>query len=485
MARRALVASFGALITYGSSGYNSIVQRSPDGQVGVRKTLIVPATSRLRLLVCISLLAGLFTPITSAVAQTSSATKETKPEAASDVANSQSEELANSQSAELKSLYEAHQWFKLRDAVPAKRASAFYRGVAAAAFNHVKQAEQNLKSFVDSAPESEQASDARAILIYIYQRAGRYGQAVAEIEKALAVKPDDAGLKNARALFGALSQYPEQSVVERRFSRIRYSMKGGNMFVPVQINRKSASYVVDTGANFSLISEAEAKRLGLTIHESGGSQIGDAAGAGVDVRIAVADQLTVGRIRLRHVSFFVVRDDQQPFVDLPSGERGVLGLPVLLAFETLRWKQDGTFEVGFAPGSTKGSKANVCFEGANLITEGEFRQSRINVFLDTGATRTRALPLFAREFAGFIHEFGRKGSDRVTGVGSSVAVDAVVLPELALRIDGFDAVLRPAQVLLQEPTSDSRWWHVWIGMDLLNQARVVTLDLRSMRLALE
>ncbi len=445
------------------------------------KTLIVPSISRLRLLVCISLLAWLFTPIISPLAQTNSATKTTKREAA----NGQSVELADSQGAKLKSLYEAHQWFKLRDAVQAERASAFYRGVVAAAFNDVKQAEQNLKSFIESQPESEQASDARAILIYIYQRAGRYGQAVAEIEKALAVKPDDAGLKNARALFGALSQYPEQSVVERRFSRIRYRMKGGNLFIPVKVNQKSANYLVDTGANFSLISEAEAKRLGLTIHGSGGSTMGDAAGAAVDIRIAVADQLTIGRIRLRHVSFFVVPDDQQPFVDLPSGERGVLGMPVLLTLQTLRWKQDGTFEVGFAPGSRKGPKANLCFEGSNLITEGEFRRSRINVFLDTGATRTRALPLFAKEFAGFINEFGRKGSDRVTGVGSSVEVDAITLPELTLRINGFDAALRPAQVLLQETTSDSRWWHIWIGLDLLNQARMVTLDLRSMRLALE
>jgi hypothetical protein len=425
------------------------------------------------MLVCISLLAWLFTPITSLVAQTNRTTKPTKRDA------------ANSQNAELKSLYEAHQWFKLRDAVQAKRASAFYRGVIASAFNDVKQAEKNLKSFIKSAPQSEQVSDARALLIYIYQRAGHYRQAFSEIERALAVKPDDAGLKNARALFSALSQYPEQSIVEHRFSRIRYSMKGGNMFIPVEVNLKSANYVIDTGANFSLISEAEAKRLGLTIHESGGSRMGDAAGASVDVRIAVADQLTVGSIRLKHVSFFVVRDDQQPFIDLPSGERGVLGLPVLLAFQTLRWKQEGTFEVGFPPGSRKGPKSNICFEGANLIVEGEFRQSKINVFLDTGATRTRVLSLFAKEFASFINEFGRKGSDRVTGVGGSLEVDVITLPELALRISGFAAVLAPAQVLLKDTTSDSRWWHVWGGLDLLNQARVVTVDLKSMRLDLE
>ena len=435
--------------------------------------MIVPSISKLRLMVCISLLAWLFTPLTSPVAQTNRAAKTTKRDA------------ANSQNAELKSLYEAHQWFKLRDAVQAKRASAFYRGAVAAVFNHVKQAEKNLKSVIKSAPRSERASDARALLIYTYQRAGHYRQAFSEIESALAVKPDDAGLKNARALFGALSQYPEQSVVERRFSRIRYSMKGGNLFIPAEVNGKSGNYIFDTGANFSLISEGEAKRLGLTIHESSGHEVGDSAGVNIDTRIAVADQLRVGNVRLRHVAFFVVGDDQQPFIDLPSGERGLLGLPVILAFQTLRWEQKGTFEIGFPPGARKGPKSNICFEGANLIVEGEFRQSKINVFLDTGAIRTRALPLFAREFADFVNESGRKDTTRVTGVGGSVEVDAITLTELALRINGFSLVLRPAQVLLKETTSDSRWWHIWIGLDLLNQARVVTIDFKSMTLALE
>jgi hypothetical protein len=212
--------------------------------------------------------------------------------------------------------------------------------------------------------------------------------------------------------------------------------------------------------------------------------VGDSAGASLDVRIAVADQLTIGRIRFTHVSFLVMRDDQQPFKDLPAGERGVLGLPVLKALQTLRWNREGTFEIGFA-GSKKNAKSNICFEGSNLIIEGQFRQSRINVFLDTGATRTRVLPLFAKEFPAFINESGRKGSDRVTGVGSSVEADVITLPALSFRIGGFDAVLQPAQILLKDTTSDTRWSHVWAGLDLLNQARVVTLDFKSMTLALE
>jgi predicted aspartyl protease len=435
--------------------------------------LIIASISRFCLIVCLCYAAPLCAPMALSVVQTDNSTKTTQRDA------------VNSQNAEVKSLYELHQWFKLRSAVKATKASAFYRGAVASAFNDVKQAEKNLQSVITSAPRSEQASEAHKLLTYVYQRAGRYRQALSEVEAALATEPNKVSLINARALFSALSQFPEQSIAKRRFSRTRYSMKDGNLFLPVEINGRSAKYIADTGANFSIISEAEAKRLGLTIHGSGGSKVGDSAGVNIDVRLAVADQLTVGHVRLRHVIFFVMRDDQQPFVNLACGERGVLGLPVLLAFQTLRWKREGTFEIGFASGLSSHRKSDICFEGAQPVIEAEFRGSKINIFLDTGATKTRVLPLFAREFAGFVEEFGGKDSARVTGVSGSVEVDAITLPELTFRISGFDAALRPAQVLLKETTSDSRWWHVWIALDLVNQARVVTIDFESMRLALE
>jgi predicted aspartyl protease len=424
-------------------------------------------------MVCLSDGALLSAPLTRRSAQTLKEKEATKRDA------------FNNRIAELRALYEAHQWFKLRDAVQATDAPVFYRGAVAAAFNDIKQAEKSLQAVINSAPQAGLVSEARELLINTYMRAGLYRQSLSETEQARVLKPNDNGLKNARILFSTFSQYPEQTVSARRFSELRYAMKEGNLFIPVKVNGKQASYIVDTGANFSLISETEAKRLGLNISERSGARIGDSSGLDLDFRVAVADRLTVGRMRLRHVPFFVMRDDQQPFVDLPAGERGIIGLPVLLAFQTVRWNREGKFEIGFAPRATPTRKSNLCFEGLQPIVEAEFRQSKINIFLDTGATHTRALPLFAREFAAFVNEAGKKGSQRVTGVGGSVDVETIRLPELRLRINGSEVALSPAEVLLRETASGLSWSHVWAGMDLLNQARVVTLDFKSMTLTLE
>jgi predicted aspartyl protease len=321
-------------------------------------------------------------------------------------------------------------------------------------------------------------------IIRVYQRTGRYCQAVSQIDVMTKTRPKRADLKNARALFAAFAQYPEQSVTSHHPSSVRYRMKDGIVSIPVSVNHRPVTCLVDTGANFSLLSESEARRLGLVVHNSGGHQTTDAAGLQVGVRIAIADRLEVGHFQLRNVPFIAMGDNQGPFPDLPEGKRGAIGLPVLLAFQTMRWDSKGNFEIGFASVSQNGMKSNMCFEGVQPF-EAEFRQKTIQALLDTGAGVTRALPLFARDFANFTHESGQEEPQQVTGMAGSVKVDVVTLPELTLRVGGFNAVLHPAQVLLKETTSDIGWCHVWIGMDMLNQVCRVTLDFKSMRITLE
>jgi hypothetical protein len=385
----------------------------------------------------------------------------------------------------LEQLFDTHQWFKLHDLIKKTNRPAFYQGAVAYAFNDSGQAEKNLAAAIDSASSPERVFDARTMLINLYMRNGRYRLALSETEKQLAIKPDHSGLKNAHALLRGLSQGPEMEISQRSASKINYTLKLGNLFVPVKVNGKEGNYLLDTGANFSLISEGEAKRMGLTLLPSQGHKIEGSAGAEVDFRIAIADRLSVGEYSFRNVPFLVVGDDQQPFVELLMGERGLLGLPLILAFRTIRWSQPGSFELGFAPGVRHSQISRLCFDGLQPVIEGEFQQKMINVFLDTGATRTRILPLFAKDFSSFLKEFGKKGSEKVTGVGGSIEVDSFNLPLVTLRIGGFDATLRYTPVLLKETTSDSRWWHVWVGMDLLNQARAVTIDFTSMMLLLE
>jgi hypothetical protein len=73
----------------------------------------------------------------------------------------------------------------------------------------------------------------------------------------------------------------------------------------------------------------------------------------------------------------------------------------------------------------------------------------------------------------------------VTGVGHSVDVQSIDLPELMLRIGGVEMALHPAHVLVNETTAAGQRDHGNLGLDLLGQAQTTAIDFRSMTLALK
>jgi len=391
---------------------------------------------------------------------------------------------ADQRAAEFKTLYDSHDWFQLRGAVRAGKAPAFYQGVMACAFNHLKDCEGSLRFAIQSAPQSDEAYKAHEVLDYAYQRAGDYRRAFSEVNELLKAKPDAADVQNARNFYAGFSRYPDQTVTASRASKVPYRIDDGNMFIPVTINGKSANYMIDTGANLSTISESEAKRLGMTIHGMTAKGY-DATGGEVAFRTAVADRLQVGNFRLRNVAFLVIGDDQQVFVGTAQDQRGILGLPVLLALQTVRWRRDGTFEVGVQLKTNGVRTPNLCFEGGDMVTQAEFGKRKISLQVDTGAETTRLWPSFARDFASVVDPFRKNDSTEVGGAGRSVQLESIQVPEVALRVGGTAVLLHPASVLLKPTTDASQWRHGNLGLDLLNQARAVTIDFKAMTLTLE
>lgn len=384
---------------------------------------------------------------------------------------------------DLQSLYDSHQWFKLREAMPID-APPFYRGAVACAFNHLREAESHFQTVIRSAPESEQAFDSYAMLANLYLRAGQYRQALAQLKGMIAIKPDDADAKDALPTFTALARYPDLAVNQGNVSTLRYKLKDGNLFLPLSIDGKPASYIFDTGANFSAISAGEAKRLGLAVDE-GVSSGTDSTGGKIVSRTAVARELKIGEFQLENVPFLVFSDDRQPFADLPLGQRGVIGIPVLIALQSLRWSNDGTFEIGFPFRDMPAGSSNICFDDLMPIVEAQFQSHTINFVLDTGATTSYLWPLFAKEFADTVGTRGKKSSRRVTGVGGSVRVEEIRFPAIALRMGAFETFLRPAHILLKQTASTSQWYHGSIGLDVLSQAHRVGIDFKSLFLVLE
>jgi hypothetical protein len=286
---------------------------------------------------------------------------------------------------ELRSLFAARDWFQLRDAVERSAdVPAFYRGAVACAFNDVNSAERHFRAVIKAPGEVEQAAEAHGLLAHAYMRSGRYRQTYAHLAAMQRLLPEVPGLKSALALFSALSPHQELSVKTRRPSDVRMT---DDFFIPVAVNGTPAKYGFDSGMDISMISEAEANRLRLPIQEVSASTLRDgASGNAVPIRFVVADRLIAGGFELRHVVFLVAEKDAMPFVELPPDKQGILGIPVLVAFGSMRWNNDRVLQIGTDRGRGDVRHPNMCFQAVTPVVEGTYRTQRINAWLDTGAS---------------------------------------------------------------------------------------------------
>ncbi len=349
--------------------------------------------------------------------------------------------------ASLKSLYNARRWFELRDAVAKGAAPVFYQGAVACAFNDQRRCEKKLGAVIKSRPQSEEAFQAHETLVSVYLRLGKYREALEQIDAALALRPKESDAQNTRLLLAALGESPDQEVVCRHYTTLQLE-EGG---LPISIHGVTATYWFDTGANLSVLSESDAKRLGLKVRTVS-FKAGVSTGAQVDSRVAVADELSVGGFLLKNVAFLVFPDDQPPFNEgLAPGSRGIIGLPVLLAFQRVAWEAaDEKFEIGAKSLSALTPHADICFDGAYPVTQVQFDKQNLVFSLDTGAVNTDLNPAFAAAFPELIRTAAKTDAYKMEGVGSVKYMDAAILPSLHFGIGGFPVVLSRANVLLKQ-----------------------------------
>jgi predicted aspartyl protease len=377
---------------------------------------------------------------------------------------------------DFKALLAARDWVGLQSAIDHSKEPAFlYRGTLGVAFHRdITRSEMWLRRVIQAAPHSAHARDAYEQLVHLYFYTGQYRRLTEVLDERQVAFPD----KEMDSL-GAFRGLPDQTVDHFQASVVPHERDSIEM--PVSINDHSASYFFDTGAWFSVVSESEAKRLGLTI--GGGSSTTHTMTSDVGFRMAVAKEVRIGSMHFRNVSFGVMPDTREPFSMLAPGHRGIIGIPVIFAFRALRWVRDGGLELGQPAGALDLAKSNLYFDNDHLVIASSFQSKKVLATLDTGAETTDLLSGFAKQFADFLRDSGKEDKREIRGVGGAQTYSAITVPEIGFRIGNVETRLRPAQVITNE--AGAKCCAGNFGMDLLKQGRAFRIDFGAMKLDLE
>lgn len=376
----------------------------------------------------------------------------------------------------LHELYDNHRWFELRDAIAGRQVPSIYAGAVAAAFNRVDEAQQHLTRAIREASTADGANDARDVLANMYLRLGRSSDAVRILDDMIAAAPSREDLREGRDAFASFRRIPNQTARTGRRRPFQCSVSTRGVFLPVVVNGKPVEWLMDTAFSHSAMTESEARMLGVAA-QGPTTAATDFAGGTAAMRTAVAERMTIGDAELRSVPVLVFPDSQPPWNEYPAGKRGAIGLPVVAALYSIRWTRQGWCQVG--PNTTRG-EANLAFDGGTPVTRAQLSGKAVELVLDTGNQGgTQLWERFARDFPIEMNR-GSRSTKRVQQIGGATDREVVAIPQIRLRVGGFESLLQPAQVFSKPIGNDFQ--HGNLGVDVLSQASEVTIDFRAMSL---
>lgn len=255
----------------------------------------------------------------------------------------------------------------------------------------------------------------------------------------------------------------------------------GTRNVDLTVGGVMLPWMIDTGANYTVVSETAARRMRLAIRDVRYQVVG-LTGNSVPTRIAVVDRLPVGSIILRNVVAIVV-PDAALFIRSPHADyqiEAILGFPALAQLSRFRIDPDGTFAID--------RNAPLLRSGVRLYMKGLTPVAELDVWgrkslfsIDTGANRTTLYASYAAQFVDRERLWSRK-RDTLLGLGGGGDGNVAVEPQL--RIGVGPAAVSEHDVVVA--LSGDRTAPVLgnLGQTALTANGSYTFDFRSMRLLL-
>jgi predicted aspartyl protease len=374
-------------------------------------------------------------------------------------------------------LCETHDWFSLDHSAQRGKASLLCLGAADASFERRQSALARLHQVIRTDSHGEAAYTAHQILFSLFFRAGQYREALEELDAMLALRPAAEDVIEERPLLLALSRYPDQSVKRKRSVLPRSTVQDGNVHFPVIANSKAGLWFMDTGANISVMSDAEARALGLAIQPVT-TQVADISGAKTALQIAEVHELIIGKVHLSHVGFIVLPQSRPPFNDIPTDQQTILGIQVLRSLQTIQIEKSGQIEIGARSHRASGSR--LAFDQSIPVIQMSFAGKACIYTFDSGAVHTTLNPPFAEAFPQIVAK-GQMKKHTLTGQGGSKQRNSIEIEQLRFVLAGRNVILSPASVLLQQTTATSAWAAGNLGWDLMQQTAPLTIDFRKMQ----
>ena len=369
----------------------------------------------------------------------------------------------------------------------------YFAGMLANAENHFEESIQLLTAALPNLRESrsDRAAIALQTLADDYTKAFRYADAARTDDDALThfsdqLTPEELkGAKDDSGIMHILRDAPPQTITWDGPVDLKTERNPINSLnLELTVNGISGPWLVDTGANLSLVSESLATRLGLTPLPGVAQTQGGLTGIENPLHVAVLPTLQIGGATLHNVVLMILPDAN---ININRGKtsyqiNGIVGYPVLEALGVISFLQDGRFEAEAAT-RAKRTGAPMYMKGLTPLVVCNVEGKDLPFSFDTGASDTNLYVRYYREFRSESRSWKRT-TEKTAGAGGLVKRRIYFQPEVKLGIGDKTAILKKVSIYTSGTGTDTDYLYGNLGQDVPANFSSYTLDFTNMTFTL-
>jgi Aspartyl protease len=251
----------------------------------------------------------------------------------------------------------------------------------------------------------------------------------------------------------------------------------GSITADLTVHNLTTPWILDTGANFSVVTETFAHQLGLTF-STGTAHTQGATGAENPIHIAILDTLPLGPATLHNVVLLILPDanltiqlSKKKSYVLPA----ILGYPVFQALGIIRFTHDHHFQAGPTLPLT-GDSSPIYMEKLNVLFSCRTHDHPRPFLFDSGANATTFFVPYYREFAAdLLHE--KQGTRHGYGAGGTSTDQVYLLDHVDLELANRIVDLQHIAVFKTPQNTLADEYEGALGRDLISSLDSLTLDL--------
>ena len=365
----------------------------------------------------------------------------------------------------------------------------YFEGVLANRIGHIDESVRLLNSALPDLRAYHRARAAVALetLADDYNKSFRYADAARTYDDLLEHFADQLGdelqgIKDDAGVAHLLREAPAQSIAWNVPAPLKTERDAiGSLVTELTANGVREKWLLDTGANLSVVSRSFAKRLGLEPLPGFGQTMSGLTGIENPLQVAVVPVLQMAGATFHNVVVLIL-DDANLNIKLPNESyqiNGIIGYPVFQAMGAITFSHNGFFEAGsLAQRSTTSTRMYMRF----LMPVIECRMAGIELpfTLDTGASGTFLSVRYYEQFRNGEASNWKKGENATAGGGGMVRRKIYLQPELELAVGTRVAMLQNVPIFPTKIGSDKDELYGNLGQDFLAGFESFTLDFSKM-----